>query len=66
METCTWQFKESHKEETEFLLLAAQYNAIRTNYLKTKIDNTLQNSKCRLRGDEDETINHVSECCELA
>ena len=27
--------------------------------IKTKIDNTLQSSKCRLCNDRDETINHI-------
>ena len=52
--------------ETESLLLAAQNNAIRTNYIKGKIDQTQQNRKCKLRGDRDETINHIiSECSKL-
>ena len=32
-------------KETESLLTAAQNNAIRTNYIKAKINNTLQNCK---------------------
>ena len=55
------------KRETEFLLIAAQNNAIRTNHIKSRIDKTQQNSKCRLCGDRDETINHIiSECSKLA
>ena len=47
--------------------MAAQYNAIRTNHIKAKIDKTRQNSKCWLRGDRDETINHIIiECNKLA
>ena len=39
-------------------------NAIRTNYIEAKTDNTQQNSKCEER---DETINHiVNECSKLA
>ena len=53
--------------ETESLLIAAQDNAIRTNHIKARIDKTQQNSKCRLCGDRDETINHIiSECGKLA
>ena len=49
------------------LLIAAQDNAIRTNQIKARIDKTQQNSKCRLCGDRDETINHIiSECSKLA
>ena len=44
--------------------MAAQNNAIRTNHIKARID---KNSKCRLCGDRDETINHIiSECSKLA
>ena len=37
--------------------MAAQNSAIRTNQIKARIDKTQQNSKCRLRGYRDETIN---------
>ena len=47
-------------------MIAAQNNTIRTNYLKTKIAKTQQNSKCQLCSDRDETINHIiSECSKL-
>ena len=47
--------------------MAAQNSAIRTNHINTRIDKTQQNSKCRLCGDRDETINHIiSECSKLA
>ena len=45
------------ESETESLLIAAQNNAIRTNYFKAK--KTQQNSKCRLGGDSNKTINHI-------
>ena len=55
------------KRETESLLMAAQNSAIKTNHIKAMIDKTQQNSKCRLCGDRDETINHIiSECSKLA
>ena len=39
---------------------------IRTNHIKARTDKTQQNSKCRLCGDRDETINHIiSECSKL-
>ena len=45
----------------------AQDNAIRTNHIKARIDKMQINSKCRLCGDRDETINHIiSECSKLA
>ena len=53
--------------ETESLLIAAQDNAITTNHIKARIDKMQQNSKCRLCGDRDETINHIiSQCRKLA
>ena len=58
--------KRTEKRKTETLLIAAQNNAIRTNYVKAKIDETQDNSKFRLCGDRDETINHIkSDCSKL-
>ena len=38
-----------------------------TYHIKARIDTTQQNSKCRLYGDRDETINHIiRECSKLA
>ena len=55
------------KRETESLLIAAQGNAIRTYHIEARIDKTLQNSKYRLCGDRDETINRIiSEGSKLA
>ena len=60
--TTVWIFQAT----TESLLIAAQNSAVRTNYVKAKIDNVQQNSKFRLCGDRDETINHmISECSKL-
>ena len=65
--TWAWLRKGNFKRETESLLIAAQDNAVRTNHIKVRIDKTQQNSKCRLCGDRNETINHViSECSKLA
>ena len=38
--------------------MAAQNSAITINHIKARIDKTQQNSKCRLCGVWDETINH--------
>ena len=57
--TWTWLRKGNIKRETESLLISAQNNAIRTNHIKVRIDKTQQNSKRRLCGDRDETINHT-------
>ena len=65
--TWTWLRKGNLKRETESLLVAAQDKAIRTNHIKTRIDKTQQNSKCRLCGERNETINHIiNECSKLA
>ena len=65
--TWTWLRKGNFKRETESLLMVAQNSAIRTNHIKARIDKTQQNSKCRLCGNRDETINHIiSECSKLA
>ena len=65
--TWTWLRKGNLKRKTECLLIAAQNNAIRTNHNKVRIHKTQQNSKCKLCGERDETINHIiSECSKLA
>ena len=55
----TWLKKGNLKREIEYLRTAEQNNAIRTIYNKAKSDNTQQNSKCRLFGERDETINRM-------
>ena len=63
--TWTWLRKGNLKRETEYLLIAAQNDAIRTNYAKA-IYKAQQNSRCRLCGDRYETINDIiSECSKL-
>ena len=65
--TGTWLRKGNFIRETKYLLIVIQNNAIRTNQIKARIDKTQQNSKCRLCGDREETINHIiSECSKLA
>ena len=39
---------------------------MRTIHIKARIDKMQQNSKCRLYGDRDETINHIREFSKLA
>ena len=63
----TWLRKKKFKREIESLLIAAQNNVIRTNHIKARNNKSQQNSTCRLRGDREETINHIiSECSKLA
>ena len=62
-----WLKNSGIKRETETLILAAQEQAIRTNLIKAKIDKTQEDSKCRMCGKVDETINHlISECSKMA
>ena len=52
--------------ETESLQIAAQNSAIRTNHIQVRIDKIQQNSKYKICGDRNETINHIiSECSKL-
>ena len=62
-----WLKQGNLKRETESLILAAQEQAIRTNVIKANIDNTQEQSKCRMCGEKDETVNHlISECSKMA
>ena len=71
----TWYWLRKHdlKLETEAMLCAAQEKAIRTNYLKHKINKTPQSPLCRKCDTKTETISHivtkshiVSECQKVA
>ena len=55
----TWLRKRNLKRESEYLLIAAQNNAIRANHIKSRIDITQKNSKCRLCGNRHKTLNHI-------
>lgn len=62
-----WLKSTGLKRETESLIMAAQEQAIRTNSIKAKIDQSQQESKCRMCGKADETVNHLlSECSKMA
>ena len=64
--TCTCLRKRNLRRETKSLQIVAQNNTEKTNYINTRIDKTHQNSKYRLCGDRDETINHkISECSKI-
>ena len=59
--------RETKTRKGNFKRETAQNNAVRTNHIKARTDKTQFNSKCRLCGDRDETINHIiSECSKLA
>ena len=65
--TWTGLRKGNFKRETESLLIPAKNNIVRTIHIKSRIDKTQQNSKCRQCGYRHETINHIiSKCCKLA
>ena len=62
-----WLNKGYLKKETKGLIIAAQDQALRTNWIRKNIDKENISAKCRLCGDNDETIAHVlSECIQLA
>ena len=62
-----WLRNTGIKRGTESMIMAAQEQAIRTNVIKAKIDKTQEESKCRMCGQVDETVNHIiSECSKLA
>ena len=54
--TWTWLRKGNIKRGTESLLIAAQNNAMKINYIKEKTDKKQLNSKCRLW---DKMINYI-------
>ena len=57
----------SLKRETESLIIAAQDQALRTNYRKGKIEKSSNISMCRLCKEKEETVSHVvSECSKIA
>ena len=63
----TWLRKGDLYRETKSLQLAAWNDAIRTNYIKARIDKMQQNSRFRLCSERDKTINYIlSECSKLA
>ena len=65
--TWSWLRNGNLKRETASLRTTAWNNAIRTNHIKLRIEKTQQNSKWRLCGDRNETINHIiRECSTLA
>ena len=55
------------KKGTEALLMAAQEQAIRTNYVKHHIDKSRDSPTCRMCGEKGETVSHIiCECSKLA
>jgi len=64
-DTFLWLSKGDLKAETESEMVAAQDQAIKTKCYATKILNTETDSKCRLRQQFDETIDHIISACPI-
>ena len=62
-ETWSWLHQQDLKKETEGLILAAQDQALRLNYIKWKIDKTAASPICRLCHLKNETADHILSCC---
>ena len=55
------------KKETEGLIFAVQVQALRMNWIRKNIDSQEVSEKCRICGERDESITHLSaECKKLA
>ena len=66
-ESWEWLTNGYLKKETEGMLMAAQDQALRTNWVSVMIDKRQGSAMCRLCGERDETISHIlSECKKLA
>ena len=62
-----WLRRSDPKCETEALICAVQEQALRTNYVKCKIDKSIESPMCRMCKERGESVYHViSECKELA
>jgi 3'-phosphoadenosine 5'-phosphosulfate sulfotransferase len=64
-DTFLWLSKGDLKVETESEIVAAQDQALQTEYYATKILNTDRDSKCRLCQQFDETIEHIISACPI-
>ena len=66
-ESWQWLKRGTLKRQTESLIIAAQDQALRTNYRKAKIEHTTNIATCRLCKEKDETVSHLtSECSKIA
>ena len=65
--TWAWLTRGELKKGMESLITAAQDQALTTNAVKAKIDNTHVDSRCRMCFNADKTVNNVAcECSKLA
>jgi hypothetical protein len=63
IESWSWLHQQDLKKETEGFLIAAQDQALRTNYVKNKIDKNPCSPLCRLCRTHNETVDHITSCC---
>ena len=63
VESWSWLHQQDLKKETEGFLIAAQDQALRTNYVKHKIDKDPSSPLCRLCHTFNETVDHITSCC---
>ena len=62
-----WLVRSDLKVQTEATICAAQEQALRTNYIKHRVDKTADNPLCRMCGERGETVQHIiCECKKLA
>ena len=62
-----WLKRGSLKRQTESLIIAAQDQALRTNYRKARIEHSRESALCRMCKTKDETVTHIiSECSKMA
>ena len=60
-----WIKKGKLKKETEGLLMAAQDQALRTNSIKCRVDKQKVSPSCRMCGEREETVAHVTAECKM-
>jgi len=64
-QSCQWLKFRDIKGETESTIVAAQDQAINTNYFKNKILREGNGSKCRLCRQHEETVDHITSGCPI-
>ena len=60
-----WLHKFQLRSETESLLCAAQEQVLATKYIRAKIWKKGNDVKCRLCGEQDETVHHIISGCKM-
>jgi hypothetical protein len=64
-QSCRWLKCGNMKRERESTIVAAQRQAVSTNYFKNKISKEEVDSKCRLCKQHEETIDHLTSGCPI-